>query len=143
MTIPDSVEIEINNKPQSYTIHAVIVRINRSVDALIRHRDCSMSLTPTYFVIFGETVQGQRFRPSDWAERLAGVLAPYRPAGVAGGHISFSPYVVPRQIDGVKAVVIDQRLRDIEPLAWKFVHDFAQDNQLKTATGALETIKRA
>lgn len=102
-----------------------------------------MSLTPNYFVIFGETLQGQRFRPSDWAERLAGVLAPYRPAGVAGGHISYSPYVVPRQIDGVKSVVIDERLRDIEPLAWKFVQDFATDNHLKTASGGLEDIKRA
>lgn len=92
-----------------------------------------MSNPPTYFVILGQTLQGQRFRPSDWAERLAGVLAPYRPAGAGGGHLSYSPYVVPRTIHGIKCVVIDARLRDVEPLAWKFVHDFAADNQLLTA----------
>ncbi|MBF1259465.1 MAG: DUF3579 domain-containing protein, partial [Lautropia mirabilis] len=27
------------------------------------------------FVIIGETHEGRRFRPSDWAERLAGVMA--------------------------------------------------------------------
>ncbi len=87
---------------------------------------------PTYFVILGQTLQGQRFRPSDWAERLAGVMAPYRPPGSLGGHLTYSPYVIPRVILGVKCVVIDERLRGIEPLAWKFVHDFASDNDLLT-----------
>jgi hypothetical protein len=88
---------------------------------------------PVYFVILGQTLQGQRFRPSDWAERLAGVLAPYRPIGSAAGPLTYSPYVIPRVIQNIKCVVIDLRLRDIEPLAWKFVHDFAQDNHLLTA----------
>ena len=91
-----------------------------------------MSDSPRFFVIIGETLQGQRFRPSDWAERLAGIMAPFKPASAAGGHLAYSPYVVPRVIQGVKCVVIDERLRAIEPLAWKFVHDFACDNQLRT-----------
>ncbi len=94
-----------------------------------------MSKQPQFFVIFGVTQTGQRFRPSDWAERLAGVLAPYRPSGVISNRISYSPYAVPRSIDGSACVVIDNRLRDIEPLAWKFAHDFARDNHLKTAEG--------
>jgi hypothetical protein len=92
-----------------------------------------MSQPPVYFVIFGETLQGSRFRPSDWAERLAGVLAPFGPPGTIQGRIAYSPYVCPRVINGVKSVVVDDRLRDAAPLAWKFVRDFAQDNQLKTA----------
>jgi hypothetical protein len=35
-------------------------------------------------------------------------------------------------IYGARCVVIDERLRELEPLAWKFVHDFAKDNFLKT-----------
>jgi Protein of unknown function (DUF3579) len=35
-------------------------------------------------------------------------------------------------IENVRAVVVDGRLRELEPLAWKFVVDFARDNQLKT-----------
>lgn len=91
-----------------------------------------MSDSPIYFVILGQTLQGQRFRPSDWAERLAGVMAPYRPPGAGTGPLTYSPYVVPRVIEGVKCVVVDERLRNIEPLAWKFVHDFATDNHLQT-----------
>lgn len=85
-----------------------------------------------YFILYGVTHAGVVFRPSDWAERLAGVLAPYRPVGALGGHLSYSPYALPTLIDGVRCVVVDARLRALEPLAWKFVHDFAQDNQLKT-----------
>ena len=102
-----------------------------------------MSSSPVFFVICGETLDGQRFRPSDWAERLAGVLAPYRPVGALGGHLTYSPYVVSRNINGTKVVVIDYRLRYIEPLAWKFVHDFAQENQLKTAEGLTDVTKLA
>ena len=87
-----------------------------------------------YFIIYGLTQSGANFRPSDWAERLAGVLAPYRPAGSLGGPLSYSPYSVPTVIDGVRCVVVDERLRELEPLAWKFVHDFARDNHLKTET---------
>ena len=87
-----------------------------------------------YFILYGVTQAGATFRPSDWAERLAGVLAPYRPVGTLGGHLSYSPYAIPTILNGVRCVVVDERLRAIEPLAWKFVHDFAQDNQLKTQT---------
>jgi hypothetical protein len=83
-------------------------------------------------LILGVTQDGQRFRPSDWAERLAGVMAQFRPPGMAPSHITYSPYVLPVIIDGERSVVVDERLRELEPLAWKFVMDFARDNSLKT-----------
>lgn len=85
------------------------------------------------FIIHGVTVAGQRFRPSDWAERLAGVMSRFRPGGVRGGPLSYSPYVVPMFIDGVRCVVVDHRLRLLEPLAWNFVEEFAKDNDLQTS----------
>lgn len=85
------------------------------------------------FIIHGVTQDGQRFRPSDWAERLAGVMAPFRPAGAAGNHLTYSPYVVPMLLEGERCVVVDERLRMLEPLAWKFVLDFARDNKLRTS----------
>ncbi len=94
-----------------------------------------MTSEVSYFVLYGVTESGSTFRPSDWAERLAGVLAPYRPTGVPASHISYSPYAIPKVIDGVRCVVVDERLRNLEPLAWKFVHDFARDNKLKTSFG--------
>jgi hypothetical protein len=99
-----------------------------------------MSITPNFFVIIGLTPDGHRFRPSDWAERLAGVMAPYRPASAAGGHLTYSPYAIPRVIHNMKCVVIDERLRDIEPLAWKFVHDFARDNGLVTVSDVQDVL---
>ena len=89
-----------------------------------------------FFVIYGVTESGGRFRPSDWAERLAGVLAPYRPVGSRASHLTYSPYVIPTVRDNLRCVVVDERLRDIEPLAWKFVHDFATDNHLRTEYGS-------
>jgi len=48
-----------------------------------------------------------------------------------------------QSIDGVRSIVIDERLRELEPLAWKFVHDFAKDNNLKTESDlATDPLKR-
>ena len=37
---------------------------------------------------------------------------------------------MPRTIDGVKGVVVNERLREMEPMAWDFVMNFARDNDL-------------
>ena len=90
---------------------------------------------PRRFLIHGVTASGKPFRPSDWAERLCGVLAPYRP-GVAHEQappIDFSPYASPVEIDGAKCVRIDERLQQIEPMALTFVLNFARDNDLVTS----------
>ena len=91
---------------------------------------------PRQFFIQGVTNAGKTFRPSDWAERLAGAMACFRPEGVRQGGISayigYSPYCVPRVIDGVKCVIVSEALRDVEPMAWDFVMNFARDNHLRT-----------
>jgi len=85
-------------------------------------------------IIQGITKNGRTFRPSDWAERLAGVMSPFRPGGSGGpdSHIGYSPYCKPRVVDGVKCVIVDPRIRDVEPMAWDFVLHFARDNDLRT-----------
>ena len=89
---------------------------------------------PTEVFIQGLTKDGKTFRPSDWAERLAGTMSSFRPGGVAGGgpgaFIGYSPYCVPRVIAGVKGVVVSEALRELEPMAWDFVLHFARDNDL-------------
>ena len=89
---------------------------------------------PRVFHIQGITLSGRTFRPSDWSERLAGALSSFRPktgAGGIGSHIGYSPYCVPRVIEGVKCVIVNEALRDLEPMAWDFVMHFARDNELK------------
>ena len=83
--------------------------------------------------IQGVTRDGRTFRPSDWAERLAGAMSCFRPEGSVGGpaaFIGYSPYCVPRIVAGVKGVVVSEALRELEPMAWDFVMNFARDNEL-------------
>ena len=95
---------------------------------------------PNELFIQGITLDGKPFRPSDWAERLAGAMSCFRPEGSAGGIASFigySPYCVPRAINGVKCVIVSAKLRDLEPMAWDFVMNFARDNQLQVTQACL------
>ncbi len=85
-------------------------------------------------LIVGLTLEGKPFRPSDWSERLAGAMSAFRPVGSASGiaaFIGYSPYCVPRTVDGHKCVLVNEALRGIEVLAWDFVMNFARDNQLE------------
>ena len=89
---------------------------------------------PRQVFIQGVTLDGQTFRPSDWSERLAGAISSFRPEGSRGGiraHIGYSPYCVPRVVGGVKCVIVSEALKDLEPMAWDFVMNFALDNQLQ------------
>jgi Protein of unknown function (DUF3579) len=89
---------------------------------------------PREYFIRGVTTDGKTFRPSDWSERLAGAMSSFRPGGPGHGrssHIGYSPYCVPRVVGGVKCVLVNERLRELEPMAWDFVMHFARDNQLQ------------
>lgn len=95
---------------------------------------------PREIFIQGLTSSGKTFRPSDWAERLAGAMSSFRPGGAQQGrhaHIGYSPYCVPTVINGVKCVVVNEALRSIEPMAWDFVMNFARDNDLQVAEACL------
>ena len=86
---------------------------------------------PVEFVILGTTRDGKPFRPSDWAERLCGVMAAF-----GGDHrMQYSPFVHPITVDGVRCVVVDKRLADIEPMAYRFLVNFARDNELQVREG--------
>jgi hypothetical protein len=91
------------------------------------------------FFIQGVTSSGRAFRPSDWAERLCGVMSCFRPEGSGGrhAHLQYSPYVRPTLLDGIKSVVVNEQLREIEPLAYHFVLNFAKDNDLQIVSACL------
>lgn len=83
------------------------------------------------FLIQGLAADGRTFRPSDWAERLCGIMAAF-----GGDHrMHYSPYVHPVTADGVRCVVVDIRLEEIEPMAYRFLLQFAKDNELRTRRG--------
>ena len=93
---------------------------------------------PSEVFIQGITRDGRTFRPSDRAERLAGVMSSFRPGGAQpGSHLSYSPWCIPTVIDGVKCVIVHRALRDHEPMAWDFCVNFARDNGLQVAEACL------
>jgi len=78
------------------------------------------------FVIQGVTLDGTAFRPSDWAERLCGVMSAF-----GGDHrMQYSPYVHPVTAGGIRCVVVDKR-----PMAYRFLLSFAKDNELQVREG--------
>ena len=65
-------------------------------------------------------------------------MSSFRPGGAQpGSHLSYSPWCVPTVINGVKAVVVNSELRNLEPMAWDFVMNFAKDNDLQVAEACL------
>jgi hypothetical protein len=77
-------------------------------------------------IIRGITSSGQTFRPSDWAERLAGVLSVF---GI-DSRVNYSPYLHPMSCERLKCLVIDAKLEQVDNRAWNFIMSFARDNDL-------------
>jgi hypothetical protein len=85
------------------------------------------------FVIRGVTLDGSPFRPSDWAERLCGVMSAF-----GNDHrMAYSPFVHPVTANGVRCVVVDARLEELEPMAYRFLVSFAKDNELQVRDGRI------
>jgi len=80
------------------------------------------------FIIRGTTTKGTRFRPSDWADRLAGAFAKIDP----NNRTRYSPYVQPRVLDGINCIIVDKKLRESDPNAYRFLQAFASSNELLT-----------
>lgn len=84
------------------------------------------------FVIKGITQAGKVFRPSDWAERLCGVMSSFQPGAVGpGAHLQYSPWVQPLLAGDVKSVRVDGRLDAHSTMAYRFLIAFARDNDLQ------------
>jgi hypothetical protein len=115
--------------------HRLLRRSNPKAQCWVLHRFAFESSTVArQFIIQGLTQDGRVFRPSDWAERLAGAMSSFRPSGLRGGigaAIGYSPYCVPSAVGDVKCVIVNEALRDLEPMAWDFVMNFARDNSLQ------------
>jgi len=82
-------------------------------------------------VIRGITSQGRQFRPSDWADRLASVLSHVG----NDNRLNYSPQVCPVTRAGVRCVVIKNDLERQDPRVFKFLMDFARENDLEVMSG--------
>ena len=82
-------------------------------------------------VIQSITESGETFRPSDWAERLSGMLSVFS----ADGYLAYSPFLKPIIAGGVRCVAVDRVLENRDPAAYAFLLQFARDNQLQLRQG--------
>lgn len=91
-----------------------------------------MQLNSSDIVIRGITQAGRTFRPSDWSERISGVLSTFG----TDHRMSYSPHVRPVTLDGVKCVIVNKKLEQDEPRAYNFLMSFARDNDLQVLSAA-------
>lgn len=82
---------------------------------------------PHEIVIQGLTSNGKTFRPSDWSERLCGILSSFN----QGHRLSYHQWVRPILIDNIRCVAVDKQLEQINEAMFHFLMDFAHDNDLR------------
>jgi hypothetical protein len=82
-------------------------------------------------VIRGMTTDGKTFRPSDWAERLAGAFS------IMGqdNRMYYSVHVQPVFRAGLRCVAIEKVLEEKSPSIFRFLMDFARENNLDVVEG--------
>ena len=78
-------------------------------------------------LIKGITTNGAKFRPSDWAQRLATAVGTSGP----GRRIKYHPKVQVALIDGINCVVVVKSLEEEAPMLYSFLVNFAVNNQLQ------------
>jgi len=74
---------------------------------------------------------GQRFRPSDWIERISSSVAQFGP----DRRLHYAPAVTPQVIDGEKCLVVAGALAELRPALYDYILDFARSNRLQLIQG--------
>lgn len=70
---------------------------------------------------------GQRFRPSDWIERISASLGTFK----ADHRLHYSNDVKPCVIEGRKCLLVSKGLAKRNPNAYSYIMRFAEENNLK------------
>lgn len=84
-------------------------------------------------IIQGITLKGKVFRPSDWSERLSGILSSF---DQGNRRLSYHEHVRPLLINQIRCVVVDKNLEKINEGMFRFLMDFANDNHLRICDGS-------
>ncbi len=77
-------------------------------------------------IIVGQTIEGQKFRPSDWAERMSGALSTFG----KDHRIHYSSKLQPLSLNGVKCLALNASLKDEHPGLFNHLMGFAEKNKL-------------
>lgn len=88
----------------------------------------TMALEPMKKIIIeGITEGGNKFRPSDWAERMSGAMSSFG----KDQRIRYSPMLQPMTINGIKCITIDPDMEDENPEMFQYIMQWVSANQLK------------
>jgi len=74
---------------------------------------------------------GQRFRPSDWIERLSANMGTFG----ADHRLHYADSVKPAVVNGEKCLIVDQSLESDNPAAFGYIMGFAKANGLRCHVG--------
>jgi len=88
-----------------------------------------------YFIV-GVAKNGNKFRPSDWVERIATLYARFD----ASQRIRYNPMVKPVLADGQRCLFVSSALEKHNPVAYGFIMDFAMSNHLLMKSTSPETL---
>jgi hypothetical protein len=77
-------------------------------------------------IIEGTTANGEKFRPSDWAERMSGKLSTFQ-----NHRMIYSPLLQPMIRQGCQCVALDPALEQSNPQLYDSILEFAKTNGLK------------
>jgi hypothetical protein len=86
-----------------------------------------LTMSDDYLVISSMMENGQKFRPSDWIERLSSTLASFQ----VDHRLRYSQGVQPCIINGEHCLVVARWLETTDQQAYDYVMNFARTNQLK------------
>ena len=94
-----------------------------------------MREAPSCWVIRSVAEDGQRFRPSDWIERISAGVAQFGP----DRRLRYASSVRPQVIDGEKCLVVAGALAEQRPGLFEHIIGFARSNRLLVAAGDCST----
>ena len=78
---------------------------------------CVECVLMKYLYIVGKKKTGEKFRPSDWSERLSDCLYCFDEAQ----EINYFNYICTDNYDQTKALKISNELKEIDPIAFNFL----------------------
>lgn len=79
------------------------------------------------YIIEGVTEEGHKFRPSDWIDRIASMMASYGKSQ----RLVYSSLLHPELYKGTKCLIIDTELEVKNPGMFEYVMHFVKSNNLK------------
>lgn len=92
---------------------------------------CGEAQGITNLLLYGITIHGRPFRPSDWAQRLAAAATVNCTYCGGVSRIRFNPFVKVLLREGIPCLWVSALLAEQDPPLYDFIVRFGRDNELR------------